>query len=562
MPMWPDMPDFWQQIFPPGLISTAKTAGDILSALSSGVGFVSGAINAVTTVGQLLGILSPPDNPMLDALKQLDTDLKQIASQDAWHQVKKDGEQRLRDIIDDFQLVGSYLMQNKNLTGMHNDPFLWDTLRDAGQKVSDGEGSYASERRFDDSVTTGEWSSPSPSASCDPNWRPYQSNRPCTATLNEPDLDQGYVYDWRLGVAPLMQLESIYLNILAAMDPSFLQDGLFTAEINSRVGALQQHFKQMIDGVRCTSVFDYDALPRGGHSPWDSEQFFTLVCADIYTGVYTKKQLSLQPFTGLPQTAGIVAPGPLVPGLTPSPVSPEQFWSSFARTQNGIRYTELQFHANDPTVAMAYQEWNSDSLISWRARMINYVYSKMPLFQLESMINTLQLYAARSKDLTEVNQRIPWAGDHKYCLDVPPGASDGSITPCIYSAGQRLTYNRARGEIRNVVTNQCLTAVSPTEQETNGHVQLLDCDGTLAQQWSYDPVGLTIDNALGLTLVGNTRGGASPLAFGWLSNSSDPAPKDIWLASGKDAKLAGGLWLAEDGYADPALKLFYWPGWL
>jgi hypothetical protein len=143
----------------------------------------------------------------------------------------------------------------------------------------------------------------------------------------------------------------------------------------------------------------------------------------------------------------------------------------------------------------------------------------MPVFEVQSMIDTLSLFTMRMPDLTEVLERIPVSVAPGLCLDVPESnAAPGTalqIYACNATAAQQFSYDRANQTIRNASLNKCvqvrpiLSIILPGGSHIDidnpypGAVaETADCTSPpiTRQKWTYDPEQRTIRSALGTVL--------------------------------------------------------------
>jgi hypothetical protein len=149
-----------------------------------------------------------------------------------------------------------------------------------------------------------------------------------------------------------------------------------------------------------------------------------------------------------------------------------------------------------------------------RARLAEQLKLQMPLFALRSMIDAINLYLSGANDLTEAYGQIPLATAPNLCLDAPGGGVmvPLQVTPCNRGSTQTWTYDRMTSTITSA-SGWCLDVHNGDVIQQNGSLVPVSanpvtwpvawtywCNGTAAQQWTYDPASLLLRNALGTTL--------------------------------------------------------------
>ncbi len=93
-------------------------------------------------------------------------------------------------------------------------------------------------------------------------------------------------------------------------------------------------------------------------------------------------------------------------------------------------------------------------------RLRNQLLQRMPVFEVRSMVDSLNLLLSRTPDLTRDLRRIPLELSQGLCLDVQSGGT-ASGTPvwiweCNGGSAQHWYYNRATGAIVNPASDKCL----------------------------------------------------------------------------------------------------------
>jgi hypothetical protein len=304
-------------------------------------------------------------------------------------------------------------------------------------------------------------------------------------TNNQPDIiDVNQVFDWRMAFPQFARLVAMRLAMIVMMDPQFASDGLWNPELDGTDAVpgyrrvLQARLQQMTASVRCDTK---DRLSYyNGHITSYTET--DIACADVNTGVSATSEY-------------------VIPNV-----------SSCATTFGDARvpYSGLDAtcFANLPGHATA---------VSMMDPLRRQVLSEMPIFEVQSMIDTLFLLTHPALDLTEAFGRIPVLTNPGLCLDVQWGNS-ASGTPvwiwdCTGSVAQQWSYNRQTQTITNTAFGKCLQVrqnvfsffgfTLSLDNDTPGAIaEISDCVSPppLRQQWSYDPQGSVIHNALGTVL--------------------------------------------------------------
>jgi hypothetical protein len=180
-----------------------------------------------------------------------------------------------------------------------------------------------------------------------------------------------------------------------------------------------------------------------------------------------------------------------------------------------------------------------------------HVLSRMPIFEVQSMIDTLYLYSHPATDLPGVWSEITLEQARHLCLDVK-GGDPSANTPvwlywCTLNGAQRWSYDRKSGRIMNTAFNMCLEVQPPGDVDFDNPfpgaiAQIGSCEQVnpdlqhplpTRQQWSYDPEGKIIRSAEGTVL--DVEGG----------NLQATNPVWLWDYNGGGAQ----LWHADQGSA-------------
>lgn len=163
------------------------------------------------------------------------------------------------------------------------------------------------------------------------------------------------------------------------------------------------------------------------------------------------------------------------------------------------------------------------------------VLSQMPIFEVQSMIDTLYHYTHPAQDLTQLRQRIPVSARPDLCLDTQ-GAGTGWGTPaviaaCSGGASQGWVYDREAQTVVHQESGLCLDVWAA--DSTPGTVaQIWGCNGGDNQRWSYDPEHGVLTSALG-----------NVLDIQW-GNLTSGTPVWTWPLNGGDAQ----RWWADQSY--------------
>lgn len=296
------------------------------------------------------------------------------------------------------------------------------------------------------------------------------------------------IYDWRLGIPALLQIISYRLQVIAALDPNFRNDGKYNdLELNRYRNAIIWHYNTMLSGVRCGSTV-------GGREPFR--------CADIHTG-----------------------------------------YSVSARRSSGgwVWYSAWQRFWTDQLSSAQGPRNQTDEEILTTLRTL--VTSHMPLYEIKATIDSLYQIMHVQLDLTEKSQRITTAAPPHLCLDVtgfesqPIDGRAAQLSACNGNSSQRWIYDRKLGTIKTpatgTTTEQCLGL---TDWGSGSHVVgqgwyvgTADCTGSDYQKWTYDPETKTLLNAWGGTVLDVQWDNLQPgtLVWTWSLNYSDA---QLWQA--------------------------------
>lgn len=296
---------------------------------------------------------------------------------------------------------------------------------------------------------------------------------------NRPNVVNNQVFDWRMALPGFTRLVAARLAIIAMMDPSFRTNGLWNAELGDGTpgfpgyrGVLKARLDEMLAGVRCDFKDRLQAQIQIGGRLSHRYVRTEIGCADVNTGLSSITSFNRADGATCNSGAGSAA--------------------------------VLSCLSRLPSQASV-----SSDLDTMRRNLL----LSMPVFELQSMIDTLTHFTRRMPDLTEVRERIPVDAAPGLCLDVPGSNSAPGTALQLYScnatAAQQFSYDRANQTIRNPSLDKCVQ-VRPIPWGSPGLdnrwpgavAETADCTSPpiTRQKWTYDPEQQTIRSALGTVL--------------------------------------------------------------
>jgi hypothetical protein len=314
------------------------------------------------------------------------------------------------------------------------------------------------------------------------------------------------VYDWRLNMPHLMYIIALRLKVMTAIHPEWRVDGYYDlTSLKPWAEGLDRHLKKMLSDVRCG--FKINAIPNLLLAPTNYDVYTWVGCADISTGISSVQML--------PQRRGFGTN--LVPILAPGGSN------CFPDFNFDLERCISTLQSEDPSFF--------NELISIQETAYREVVRQMPIFEIQSMIDTLNFYLSHARDLTASNRRIPFETVTDYCLTVQSGNPDSGtpvvLSTCTGDVAQRWEYDRESGQIRNPWADKCLD-VPGANPMAGTPVQIWDCNETDAQKWTYDPVThvlqsavstvLTVPRPAFAALLSGPRGLLLPLVMSWSSD--------------------------------------------
>ncbi len=332
----------------------------------------------------------------------------------------------------------------------------------------------------------------------DGKWKSIIANSAPTPTGN------GQVFDWQGGFTRFTALIPKRLAIIAYLDPNFQADGTRSLELEGTDGyrpLLQGWLTEMVNGVTCS----WKDIGPGGHTGPSLEETFGLynstdvACADVNSGISAESNFVV------PDHHNCLLCG------------------------RGICDTDVSCLQNLP-------DYYPDMVLQMDP-LRRAVEVQLPIFEVNSMIDSLYHITHPNSDLTEAQGRIPVAADHSLCLDVqwgnPAAGTPVWIWGCTGSVAQQWSYNRQTGTITNTAFGMCLQ-VRPNGADDNLAVkavaEISDCVDPVPrrQQWTYDPEKGIIRSALGtvLDIQSDNLQAGTPV---WLYDENDGSAQ-LWFA--------------------------------
>jgi hypothetical protein len=322
-----------------------------------------------------------------------------------------------------------------------------------------------------------------------------------------PAVTNGLVFDWRIGAPLTLQAITARLLVMGHLDPNFMFDHSYDAEIQTILNRLTGYYQTMSNGVQCgVKEYVYGSIISGG---WRAtSDACALVCADVNTGI-TAISSWTPPSYNDPSTLGTAC-------------------SSIQNSMSGLYFS---------TVNSTVQQ----------------VRGQMPFFEMRAMIDMLYRILNPSADLTDVAQRIPSVAAPGMCIDTDQGASDNGtnlvLQPCAQGTpSQYWKYDRVTGQIVNPLLGKCID--ERWSVSFGQPIGIWDCDvphastnggpadeiNNLAQKWTYDSQTGKLRNALGTVMeAGSTVAGSlvytdvyGEAGFATISRPWDVGP--VWTA--------------------------------
>ena len=476
-PGLPDVPPFEEPKVPHGLLEALKDAKEKISNVASIFGYVGTAKEVLT----LLGFFD-------DTHDLLSADLRSLHQQiEDWHiaDEARDLIAQRDDRFNKMQVATDKLYfvfkLRPEIDWANPPPELASFLNDA-DTLSDEASNSAGQRsaflrKYRPSLTDGEW------------------KRFMHVDEQQPPLDDGLVYDWRLGIAELTRLTAQRLSIMALMDPDFVRHGTRTPELQRMVATLKYHYTTMLAGIHC-------ARDLGGD--------ITVVCADVYSGT---SAIEAFPSTGC-----------------------------------------YLMGSSNPLTPPCQAKVDLEIL-----RLRQTVRDRLPLFQVRALIDAIEMMVAPIEPIQNLQIRLADGPNHwqTLCLsekevffDEDQSYFAAVVDECAGRAEQLWAYNPITSTIWDGA-GRCLTTAPLRRFGTFPGVGLADCDGGDAQKWSYDGSSNHFSSGVNTVLAIPGDGWVSPGTFAVTVEAApypvaDPAQTwslQEWTRNGNGGRPGSGLGL-------------------
>jgi Ricin-type beta-trefoil lectin domain len=449
-----------------------------IGAIYSGVGTALQTLQALLSAA---GVLTNDTEVLKQQLQALSNKLDFIAGALSWQFSEAERENHFADSLFDVTDAAEQARLGTSFTP--NSPSAANSGRNAFDALTDNK----FKRLFSEAATNG-----------DGQWKNFMWQR--------PQVDNGFVYDWRLGVPMMMQLISLRLQVIAALDQNFTRDHVFDQELGVYRAALQTQMQKIKDGVQCNTIRIDPSDPYT--TTWSLT--FQVTCADLYTGSSRMGSQWGDPNQTWPNAAGRCI-----------------YYRPSDDGASGSWVTDVACVENDPE----YKAWYQANVGAMEDSFKLQIIQATPAFQMQRMIDTLYLYMHPQADLTQTFQRIALQQNYGLCLDVQWGNS-ASGTPvwlwnCNAGSAQHWVYDRQHATIVNPVFNKCLD-VQWGANTPGTPVWIWDCNGGDSQKWTYDPEQHVLQNALGTAL--DVQGGVLQRGTPVLTAPRNGGPPQQWYA--------------------------------
>lgn len=261
------------------------------------------------------------------------------------------------------------------------------------------------------------------------DWKRFISKR--------PDLTNGLAFDWRLGVAELMQLVNTRLALIGTLDPSFRNSGERMTELSQYRSALEGYYKKMTDGIVCYG---------------DKWKPVTVVCADIYTGLASSTQFNEPSCFDRYNAARCQAR-----------INPE-----LDRMKRSLMTRMPLFQMRSTIDALsAAMTTSPDFTTNRRIRLRN-----------------------TQNCVTQVEDVYDYVTD-PYSPTLIHDQRTTRVTSCASDVNQQWSYDRPSGQITNA-WGGCLGQPSFL---LGGTLMVKPCSNSAGEHWTYDPVNGVLENA-------------------------------------------------------------------
>jgi hypothetical protein len=395
-------------------LDEATKVAKVLSAVSS---YVSVAVTAL----QMMDVLQSADDVQQARFDALHMHLNQLGVALSSQQLNIDRDQRLSDmrtyvnIIDAYAHRGGGRIDESLLSGSEIAEL--GAARTGSQMVAQNATSLSAFQWYYARYAT------------DGAWRQYFNN--------DPPLDNGLAFDWRVGISEMVQLIATRLTIIGITDPSFRNDGERMGELGQYRSALQGYYQRMLDGIECYG---------------DKWQPVTVICADVYTGLSVSTQFTEQS----------CLPGSYDPTTCAARIDPEM-----ARMKRSLMTRMPFFEMRNMIDALsASMTTNPDLTANRRIRMRG---TQTCLSQVQNI----------------------WNYDDPYNPVLVSDEWGLGTSGCASDVNQEWAYDRGSGHLTNA-WGACLGQQS---FELGANLIVKACSNSASERWSYDPTSGVLENA-------------------------------------------------------------------
>jgi hypothetical protein len=264
------------------IASATKVAAQQVKSLEG----VSDYLETLNKVLQMLGILQDAAPATQADLANLSNQLNQLAGAITWGFTEQDRENIFGNLVGDLLSVQDAINQNQVPISVSSALAVnsQNSLTQAEQPI------YYQRLAALDGANDGDPVFDSPNY----GWTSWKNIIP-----DRPAVENGWAYDWRLGVPWFMQLATMRLPVIAAEDPNFIFDGSFGGDLAQYAQSLSNQKQTMVDGVRCNTttapISDVDGTGLG-YEYW-------VACADIYSGLSSGSTTPVSVSSGWPFNA-------------------------------------------------------------------------------------------------------------------------------------------------------------------------------------------------------------------------------------------------------------------
>ena len=251
-----------QKAFPPEIQELVNQAGEFIKVYNA----VAPGVGVVVKFLEMTGIIGSEADQIDVKFKALEAKLDSVAERITSQEEARARQVRLSNGFSAVTEAGQWVQAYGKL------PFGENPQSESLRVVDEAKVNSAFKRYYEDND------------SGMANWKEYISDR--------ADHSDGFAYDWRYGVPALMQLISLRLQVIAAMDPHFIESGVFQKELLQHRKALLDHHAKMVAGVRCIN----NARPLwedGNIASFGQIYSLEIACAEIHIGFAHVRQFQV-----------------------------------------------------------------------------------------------------------------------------------------------------------------------------------------------------------------------------------------------------------------------------